>query len=316
MGNYSRQVYGDENRVLLDALQIFYLQLLPDESLENISKAGGVCRYHAKYKTIFYAPHHVRNDPLDTMWLRKSLYESHAVPIANHSWVEVSHCGSSRDELAPFSRNATPYSAFHFHYGPLWLFVAHGSGVSLNVGRTLVFNQYADAIPLIQHLFNHTRVRCPPESKGLPEWLQREPSHEPSERGAAEWRAVGPDPPASFAPGLDSLQVLGHHEHFSSERRHELIFLRAGECATLAAWQAAARDSHAKWVRCGRALHASGTHGLTPCSKQSVPYRMMNRCRSPHLGWSSKRVSQLLSREHVCAPPVRTNRSNSAVAKV
>merc|ERR1712216_38267 len=51
------------------------------------------------------------------------------IPLEDHAWVEALHCATNHEES---------------HKGPdaAWLYAAPGSGVSLNVGRTMHVSEY------------------------------------------------------------------------------------------------------------------------------------------------------------------------------
>ena len=59
---------------------------------------------------------------------RRTAVDAPALPFANRSWVEVSHCGGSAHETVG-----------------AWLYAFRGSGLYANVGRTLAFENHQDA---------------------------------------------------------------------------------------------------------------------------------------------------------------------------
>lgn len=116
-GIYSRLLYGAAGRLDLDHLRIIWLELLPPSMLALLANITVCKKLVASPQQPFYWYHDTFNNPVDAVWLKPALMEQ-AAP--NHSWVEVTHC----------ARNG--------HASAMWLYAAPGSGVSINVGRTLV----------------------------------------------------------------------------------------------------------------------------------------------------------------------------------
>jgi len=58
----------------------------------------------------------------------RSALDGPAAPAANGSWVEVTHCGGSK-----------------FEESSAWFYALRGSGISLNLGKTLAFENHQDA---------------------------------------------------------------------------------------------------------------------------------------------------------------------------
>ena len=310
---YSVALYAGPDRVDVDTLMVVLLDLLPNRTLRRIEEAGGICRTHAKQEMPpFYGPHHMHTDPRDTMWIRRNLYGSRNRPVANHSWIEVTHCGAyvgDGQHAALFSVPANRSKIIGM-IGPRlsmgsgggWLYVARGSGVSLNVGRTTHMG-FADLLKTYRALFNHTRTYC--DERGQPHWLVRDRVRErnpPGEAGSLrpedEWRDVGSEPPTSFASWFpfDSVQVTGHHEFFSAERRHEIFLPRLAECASLEQWALSTQmdgedgteyggvsgvSSARTTSRGGLQLRCGRSPWLRRCDIRRDPgFRMMHPCRS------------------------------------
>ena len=178
--SYSQALYGAANLVDIDSLKVIYLSLLPNASVKLIGKLG-LCPHHSRHPSLpFYYPHHVAangmqsHDPLDTVWIARAAMPPRyqARPIANHSWVEVTHCSSGVIGRGHESLNATntrahgdPGIVLRRAIGPAWFYVAPGSGVSINVGRTIVLTMNAAkrALNDIAKGDTHTRARgCRP----------------------------------------------------------------------------------------------------------------------------------------------------------
>ncbi|EOD17700.1 hypothetical protein EMIHUDRAFT_209625 [Emiliania huxleyi CCMP1516] len=121
-GAYSTAVYGAPGRVDLHALRVVYLRLLSDAAVRSVARVG-VCHKTARPpRQPFYWAHAVsEHSPLDTLWVRPARPER---PFPNGSWVEVTHCPWADD------RDETTHAMF--------LYYAAGSGLSINLGRTLV----------------------------------------------------------------------------------------------------------------------------------------------------------------------------------
>ena len=88
--------------------------------------------------------------------------------------------------------------------GPAWFYVAPGSGVSINVGRTRVMDFGQAEAFMDEHYFNATRGIVVASCSA----------------GKASWTSSVQQIMAST--GLDSLQIVDHYEVFSAERRHEV----------------------------------------------------------------------------------------------
>lgn len=85
-------------------------------------RADGAC-------PTLYAYHSRGSNPQNSLWL--PVYEPVQIPIASNSWVEVTHCAHNREAAR----------------GQTWAYVAPGSGLSVNVGRTFSFDE-RDVLPL------------------------------------------------------------------------------------------------------------------------------------------------------------------------
>ena len=272
---YSEQLYGSRNRVPTPgSLRIVWAQLLNAAALAHLA-GPGICRFSPA------APLHPYFAPIDldaanphgALWLHS---EQEPQPAASHSWVEVTHCAQQGDiteateakcaALQAMGRNHTrppikhwklAFQCMHmagkrgswaWRFGTMWLYVAPGSGVSINVGRTKVFREYA-----------------PAEA-----FLRRALREEPLERARSSRCDVLPavvNESRGLATGLDSIQVLRHHEYFSTEPRYELIMLRHAECESLATASSASLD-----LRCGRHPH------LTACTNGSAALQRVSTC--------------------------------------
>ena len=139
----------------------------------------------------------------------------------------------------------------------MWLYVADGSGVSVNVGRTLVFTSFKLARNFLIQLFPGSRYGpCPGTARNPePHLSERARRRNAGGRRAMENASLGRVDPAAGAgtegvvmaylrlgswertpvnvSALDSVQILDHKEYFSGETRHEIVLLRHAECSHL-----------------------------------------------------------------------------------
>jgi hypothetical protein len=107
------------------------------------------------------------HDPADVVWIGRNAHTSHDAAAPNHSWVEVTHCSSGVRNLSSIPRNGSSIRApkswfnqdlvsFHRAIGPAWFYAAPGSGVSINVGRSIVATK-GEAVQLLDKWRPHRR---------------------------------------------------------------------------------------------------------------------------------------------------------------
>ena len=276
-GSYSQALYGGPNRVPKETLRLIWPQLLePHSVLEEVLARTGVCFWTAAAPLLpFYAP--IDTDaanPHGALWLHAE------VPLAiqsaaSHAWVEITHCPQDNDiseeiearcnELKAMRHNGTKrppingrlaFQCTHiankrgswaWRFGSMWFYVASGSGVSINVGRTRVFLDYGTA----------------------ENFLRRALRNEPLPRGRCA--AADVNSSSGLASELDSIQILEHdNEWFSGEPRHELILLRHAECEPLV--DAAGLPRPSLNLRCGRDPF------LSQCATTNGALRRISTC--------------------------------------
>ena len=231
-------------------LKIVWLELLDDESLRMIGQLG-VCGHHTRWPVLpFYSPAFVPSrdtlrdpdselagDSMDTLYVGRNVGRSVEVAAPNHAWVEVTHCGAGKSTPhKPFNTSSPP--AWKYFSGPAWFLAAPGSGVSINVGRTIVMSEPAAwrATQLLTRSFQGSRAECDQHGKGW--WRMREHGwQQPHEH---PWL-----PEHALPPGLDSIQILDHKWVNSAEHKSEIILLREAECASV-------KSMHGSRIRCGR----------------------------------------------------------------
>lgn len=216
-----------------------------------------------------------------------------AAPLRNHSWVEVTHC-AARARRGP-----------RWKLCPMWLYVAPGSGVSMNIGRSLVLSSYWEAVGVLAALFPGNLsaqgcAACAPPLSSPP--IAAAAGHGRGHRRSAPL-------PRIDLTGVDTIQILQHMEYFSRTSRHEIVWLHRQECSPLLpslqrghgrplrslndaergsipllgahgrplsgeAGASAPVDEGAGTVRCGRYPH------LASCTADSPGLRAMSECRS------------------------------------
>lgn len=120
---YSMVLYGRPGRVVTDHLQLIWTPLLSDAALQTV-EAIGVCHWQPDPPNrLFFYPYSRLANPFGSLWKRPLLPVD---PAPSYSWVEVSHCAKQTNGgHTLLSSKTLP-----------WFYFAHGSGVSLNVGRT------------------------------------------------------------------------------------------------------------------------------------------------------------------------------------
>lgn len=147
-GNYSQTLYGAPNRVPLHALRVVWLDLLPSHSLKRLSKVG-MCKWEAKPPfQPFYFLQDMQASPVDAMWLSRDPAEA---PLASDMWVEVTHCPSHR--ATSERRRVECQPLMNWKFRPTWFYLAPGSGVSINLGRTVAVRSFEAAVWLLRRMF-------------------------------------------------------------------------------------------------------------------------------------------------------------------
>ena len=120
--DYSRALYRAAGLVDGEALNLIWLPLLSDAAMRLLTQMG-VCWWEPRLPDHpLHAPHSL-SSPRDCVWRHTT---ERAVP--SHGWVEVTHT------------NLFPWHPERKSDKLPWLYVARGSGISLNVGRTAVLS--------------------------------------------------------------------------------------------------------------------------------------------------------------------------------
>jgi len=251
----------------------------------------------------------IQANPPDALWIGAAS----AVAMPSGAWVEIVHCSMP----AP-TKPGVLWPGWKML--PLWMYVAPGSGVSINIGRTHVADGYGAAVHLLARLFTGEAggTVCP-GNRTIPTRVQPAPEgyewHAPyaPRNGSMRSRLRARRPHISQATAvrardadaaldgslerhadavheltdaelgqLDSIQILRHGEFFSAESRHEIIMLRYRECAKL----------DGSMVQCGRHPH------LFPCDAKRL--RRATTCTSWNRPWKAQRVKKVLGMPQRC----------------
>ena len=131
-GNYSLTLYGHEGRVDADALSLIWLPLISNKTLDFLM-CMGICAWepvparkgrqplplHAPFSSVA---------PGAAVW---RYYMTPASAVPSHGWIEVAHASRLDKKPRIEHGDAVP-----------WFYVARGSGVSLNVGRTVAVTHF------------------------------------------------------------------------------------------------------------------------------------------------------------------------------
>ena len=210
-GNYSETLYGAPGRVPLHDLRVVWLDLLPKRSLRRLSQVG-MCKWEAKPPfQPFYFVQDMLAGPVDTMWLSRFPPE---VPLASHTWVEVVHCPNRRATSGRRRLERQPLMNWKFR--PMWFYLAPGSGISINLGRTVAVRSYDAAVWLLRRMFPRS---VPPNTScaQLSTLARRAAGTEASRSGTAISTPIyGIEDVVHGDIDLrpvDSIQILSHRAH-------------------------------------------------------------------------------------------------------
>lgn len=229
---YSQALYGAEGRVPSD-VRVVWLRLVDNATLRSLPR---ICLCVSQPpETPFYTPQSVMHNPADSLWLHVA---APTPQVPDHSWAEVTHCP---DDWA----------------NPMWFYASPGSGLSINVGRTLLLRRDAPAESWRRRLV--TQLHADPRAD------------------TAAGRNASLLVARLIGRGYDSVQLADHREAYSSELKHEIVMLR---------WPARVRPNETLTdaVRCGR--HPF----LVPCSPTHPAVRMHEVCSR---GFEDRRVHEL-----------------------
>ena len=160
------------------------------------------------YAPISYGPAAIQ--PTNAVWVHRPPADTEGV--SNDAWIEVTHC-PEQQQIAPTNASSAREQSRHEKHVKLgqlmWLYVAPGSGVWINVGRTRVFRTYEEAWRFLSSA----------------QWSRPDCARTEARRDAEVDGALSQ---------IDSVQILTHQEYFSFETRSELVLVRWDNCQRLA----------------------------------------------------------------------------------
>ena len=251
-GRYSVALYGARDATpAAHALRILWLDLLTSEELARAAAVGVCSRAGGDALQPFFAsPHRA------AVWVHHPATVTHRA-LPSHAWAEVTHCA-----LRPPGRAGHGLARTQgWKFSPMWLFVAPGSGVSLNIGRTRVVRSYSEAAAILAAAFpgGYAGGGCDEGERSL---LRLARGGGGDDGGGGHQRSR-PRRAAALRP-FDTLQIVNHTEYYSHQPHHEIVDLRFEECHTL--------TRSLGPLRCGRHPH------LRRCEPDSEALRRVTTC--------------------------------------
>ena len=163
---------------------------------------------------------------------------------------------------------------------PAWAYVSHGSGVSVNVGNTAIIDEQA---AFLAGFSRH----------GLSDAMAHLNTREKRQQSKLlQWLGLSDDEISA----LDSVQRIGHQEHWSTQRVHEIVFFNDGlyESSSL-------RDS-ATWPT---NPNPNPNPNLNP-SPSPITLTLVSQSRSPRRGSRRSPSCAAATRSSSAAPPTRS----------
>ena len=237
-GEYSTVLYGEPGRVDTACLQVIWTSLLSNAALQTV-EAIGVCHWQPDppHRLLFY-PYSMGANPHGSLWRRPSVPME---PASSYSWIEVTHCAKGSNQGKQLTRDTLP-----------WFYMAHGSGVSLNVGRSAAID-----------------LRAPPPGCTI------------TGEGAPNANALRSELRRCFdgVDALDSVQLMHDYDPFSDEERSVIVLLSTRVLSEMRPIADAIRrapsssnGTNTSTIMCGR------WPDLFPCTASSPPVDYMSRC--------------------------------------
>jgi len=240
-----------------------------------------MCKWEAKPPfQPFYFLQDMQAVPLDSMWLSRRPSQ---MPLASHSWVEVTHCPNRRATIERRPVEANPLMNWKFR--PTWFYLAPGSGVSINLGRTVAVRSYDAVVWLLRRMFPYKtpkNLTC--------EQMSAMGRRSPDVKTDLRLEAVnnGSTPVYELEEvirgnidlhSIDSIQVLSHMEYFSRESKFEVVLMQWAECVEL--------TPDLPQLRCGRYPHFA-------CSDRAASIRRLGKCTRFNAKLFRKRTARYL----------------------
>ena len=244
---YSNALYGAQGRVAMESLRLLWLQALPPAALAHVGHDIGVCLRNATPpERPFYSPHGDTkgSNPRNSLWIHR---RDPMLAVPPHSWIEVTHCTRpSKQRVLEMEKRLGRRVLMQ----AMWFFVAPGSGVTVNVGRTRVFRSHTDSVVV--------------------------------QRGNQNTTIAALDLALSDLKGFDSVQFVGNQQAKNSiEQQHELVLLAHadGQSVDLLALDG---NTTPPVIMCGRHPH------LLQCSQRSPGLQALKECANTEkVGFSS-----------------------------
>ena len=263
-GAYSKALYGAEGRVDMSSLKLVWWGLMDEVERSVVANAVGVCSQNDRDRFLcgegprslpvpLFTPQGLPGgrfgDPRGALYVDNPTLDE-AVP--SHAWVEVTHCALAQHKKAFFGLKPDTM--------PAWAYVSHGSGVSVNVGNTAIIDEQAAFLAgFSRHGLSDAMAHLNTQEKRQQSKLLL-------------WLGLGDEEIAQ----LDSVQRIGHQEHWSTQRVHEVVFFHGGlyESSDLRRLALATPELDEVPVMCGRYPN------LFRCSADSRPLEFMSNCSS------------------------------------
>lgn len=263
-GAYSVALYGAKNRVDMASLKLVWFGLLGETERAIVVNAVGICSQHDRNRFLcgegprqlpvpLFTPQGLPEgrfgDPSGALYVDNPAPDE-AVP--SHSWVEIAHC--------PLAQHRKAFFGLRPDTMPAWAYVSPGSGVSVNVGNTAVIDEQAAFLAgFSRHGLSDAMAHLTTEEKRQQSKL-------------LQWLGLNTREIAL----LDSVQRIGHQEHWSTQRVHEIIFFGGdlNEASNLMDIALAMPEKGVVSVMCGRYPN------LFRCQPGSMPLAFMSNCSS------------------------------------
>jgi hypothetical protein len=263
-GAYSKALYGAEGRVDMKSLKLVWWGLMDETERSVVANAVGVCSQNDRDRFLcgegprslpvpLFTPQGLPGgrfgDPRGALYVDNPTLDE-AVP--SHAWVEVTHCALAQHKKAFFGLKPDAM--------PAWAYVSHGSGVSVNVGNTAIIDEQA---AFLAGFSRH----------GLSDAMAHLNTREKRQQSKLLlWLGLGDEE----ITALDSVQRIGHQEHWSTQRVHEVVFFNDGlfESSSLRDIALATPWLDVVPVMCGRYPE------LFRCPADSKPLEFMSNCSS------------------------------------
>ena len=285
-GAYSKALYGAEGRVDMKSLKLVWWGLMDEAERAVVANAVGVCSQNDRDRFLcgegprtlpvpLFTPQGLPGgrfgDPRGALYVDNPTLDE---PVPSHAWVEVTHCALAQHKKAFFGLK--PDSM------PAWAYVSHGSGVSVNVGNTAIIDEQA---AFLAGFSRH----------GLSDAMAHLNTREKRQQSKLlQWLGLSDDEISA----LDSVQRIGHQEHWSTQRVHEIVFFNDGlyESSSL-------RDS-ATWPT---NPNPNPTPNPNPNPSPSpITLTLVSQSRSPRRGSRRSPSCAAATRSSSAAPPTRS----------